>query len=70
MTAMDIHLTEAELARRWRVSRRSLQRWRAEGSGPAFLRLNGRILYALDDIIGFEALARIPESLKPGGGFK
>ena len=67
---MDIHLTEAELSKRWRVSRRSLQRWRAEGSGPAFLRLNGRIVYAMDDIVSFEALARIPETLKPGGGSK
>ena len=61
---MDTHLTELELARRWKVSRRSLQRWRAEGSGPAFLRLNGRVIYALEDVIAFEAMARIPGSKK------
>lgn len=65
---MDTHLTELELARRWKVSRRSLQRWRAEGSGPAFLRLNGRVIYTLEDVIAFEAMARIPGSKKPVKG--
>jgi predicted site-specific integrase-resolvase len=57
---MDTHLSEPELARRWNVSRRSLQRWRAEGTGPAYLRLNGRVVYALQDIAAFEAMARVP----------
>jgi hypothetical protein len=40
----DDFLTEAEAAFYLRVSRRSLQRWRYEGGGPAFYRLGPRRL--------------------------
>ena len=49
------HLLEHELAQRWRLSVRTLQRWRLAGSGPAFLRLGGRVAYRLSDIERFEA---------------
>jgi transcriptional regulator GlxA family with amidase domain len=55
-------LTEAELARHWRVSARTLQRWRVAGTGPGWLRLNGRILYARRDILEFEDVRRLPGS--------
>ena len=48
------HLTQAELAERWQFSERTLDRWRAEGKGPAWLRLNGRIRYRLEDVLAFE----------------
>jgi hypothetical protein len=48
-------LLERELAGRWRISVRTLQRWRGVGSGPAFLRLGCRIAYRLSDIESFEA---------------
>ena len=48
------HLTQPELAERWRVSGRTLERWRRNGTGPAFLRLNGKVLYRLSDVLGFE----------------
>ena len=48
------HLAEKELARRWTCGVRTLERWRAEGRGPRFLILNGRILYRLVDIEAFE----------------
>jgi hypothetical protein len=51
-------LTEGELARRWRVSPRTLQRWRAGGRGPAFLRLGRRIVYEPDAVARFEAAVR------------
>ena len=51
-------LTEAELARRWRLSPRTLQRWRREGRGPAFLRLGRRVLYEATAVSRFEAAAR------------
>lgn len=47
-------LTAQELALRWRRSLRSLQRWRQTRSGPRYHRIEGRILYALDDVISFE----------------
>ena len=35
-------LTVGEVARRYRISRTSLDRWRAQGAIPAPLRVNGR----------------------------
>lgn len=49
-----VHLTQVELAARWRISRRTLERWRWLKSGPAYLRIGGRIIYQLDDIQKFE----------------
>jgi hypothetical protein len=49
------HLNQLELARRWAMSPRSLERWRWAGAGPPFLKLGGRILYRERDIESFEA---------------
>jgi len=48
-------LRERELAARWRTSQRTLQRWRALGDGPAFIRIGGAIRYRMDDVIDYEA---------------
>ena len=48
------HLTQAELAERWRVSTRTLDRWREAGKGPAWMKLNGRVLYRTEDVLAFE----------------
>ena len=49
------HLNQTELARRWRMSQRTLERWRWLGEGPAHLKIGGRVLYRLQDIEAFEA---------------
>jgi Helix-turn-helix domain len=49
------HLTQNELARRWRMSERTLERWRWLGQGPRFMKLGGRVIYRLEDIEAFEA---------------
>lgn len=49
------HLNQEELARRWKVSPRSLERWRWLGRGPSYLKINGRVLYRIEDIETFEA---------------
>lgn len=49
------HLRESELAERWRLSVRTLQRWRRAGLGPVFLLLGRRVAYRLSDVEGFEA---------------
>jgi hypothetical protein len=36
------------------MSHRSLERWRSQGRGPRFLKINGRCLYRLEDIESFE----------------
>lgn len=52
-------ITEMELAERWRMSRRTLQRRRASGNGLPFQRLIGRVRYKLEDIVAFENANRI-----------
>ena len=48
-------LTQKELARRWAISHRTLERWRCTGEGPDYLKLGGRVIYRLEDIAAFEA---------------
>ncbi len=48
------HITQAELARRWSISPRTLERWRWIGEGPRFLKIGGRVIYSLDEIEAFE----------------
>ncbi len=49
------HVTQTELARRWSISPRTLERWRWIGEGPRFLKIGGRVLYRLDEIEAFES---------------
>lgn len=49
------HLSQPELANRWRISHRTLERWRWSGEGPRFVKLGGRVVYRLQDIEQFEA---------------
>jgi hypothetical protein len=49
------HLSQSELATRWRMSMRTLERWRWLGEGPCFIKLGGRVVYRLADIEAFEA---------------
>jgi hypothetical protein len=53
--ASDEHLDQTELARRWRISPRTLERWRWLKRGPAYLKLGGRVVYRLADIEAYEA---------------
>lgn len=49
------HLTEVDLARRWRMSVRTLQAWRWRKVGPPYIKAMGKVLYRLSDIEAFEA---------------
>jgi predicted site-specific integrase-resolvase len=49
------HLNQVELAARWKISPRTLERWRWSGVGPRFIKLGGRVVYRLEDIESFEA---------------
>lgn len=46
--------TQKELARRWTLSHRTLERWRYTGEGPKFIKLGGRVIYRLEDVEAFE----------------
>jgi hypothetical protein len=49
------HLHQVELARRWKLSPRTLERWRWLGQGPQYLKIGGRIVYRVEDIEAYEA---------------
>ena len=55
------HLQQVDLARRWRLSPRTLERWRWHGIGPCYLKIGGRVVYRLEDVEAFEA-AQIRQS--------
>jgi len=50
-------LSETELAHRWGVSPKTLQRWRTEGRGPKYLKLSKRVTYPLEAITEYERYA-------------
>jgi hypothetical protein len=46
---------EGELAGRWRVNVKTLQRWRYQSKGPNYVKFAGRVVYPIDVIEAFEA---------------
>ncbi|MBS3979500.1 MAG: helix-turn-helix domain-containing protein [Rhodobacteraceae bacterium] len=48
------HLNQINLADRWNISHRTLERWRWTGEGPRFVKLGGRVVYRLEDVEAFE----------------
>jgi hypothetical protein len=44
------HLSQIELAARWNISHRTLERWRWTGEGPKFIKLGGRVIYRLEGL--------------------
>jgi hypothetical protein len=52
------HLNQIELSRRWKLSHRTLERWRWLGKGPPYLKIGGRVVYELSAIESFEAAQR------------
>jgi hypothetical protein len=48
------YIVQKELARRWSMSPRTLERWRWLGLGPTHHKVGGRVLYRLDVIEAYE----------------
>jgi hypothetical protein len=51
-------LTTRELSERWRVSVRTLERWRGERYGPRWHVIGGNIRYRFEDVLAFEQAHR------------
>jgi hypothetical protein len=49
------HLNQIDLSRRWKISHRTLERWRWAGTGPRYVKIGGRVLYRLEDVESYEA---------------
>ena len=52
---MSNALTEQEVANALRISTKTLQRWRASGTGPAYLRVAGRVRYPVEGLVEYLA---------------
>jgi DNA-binding transcriptional MerR regulator len=52
------YLSQTELAQRFRVSPRTLERWRWKKIGPNYIRLEGKVVYSLADIEAYERRRR------------
>ena len=48
------HLHQVDLARRWRLSPRTLERWRWTGEGPKYIKLGGGVIYRIEDVLEYE----------------
>jgi hypothetical protein len=48
------HINQKQLADRWDLSERTLECWRAIGWGPLFLKIGGRVVYRVEDILAYE----------------
>jgi len=61
-------LNQTELAARWKISPRTLERWRWIGDGPRFLKIGGRVIYRIEDVEAFEraALSAVGEPCRRG----
>lgn len=47
-------LDQKQLARRWVMSPRTLERWRWLRQGPVYFKLGGKVVYRLADVESFE----------------
>jgi hypothetical protein len=52
------YLTQEQLAARWHMSSSTLSHWRWSNKGPRCTKLNGIILYELDEVEKFEEQQR------------
>lgn len=50
----DQFLNQKQLARRWGLSPRTLERWRWLRQGPVYFKLGGKVAYRVTDIEQFE----------------
>lgn len=65
-----IRFNQEQLAERWIISPKTLERWRVLGIGPCYLKLHGKIVYRIEDVEAFElqSLRRSTQDTGPAGG--
>ena len=60
-------LTQERLAEKLDQSERTLERWRVEGTGPAFVKAGRRVLYCSQDVEDWLLATRCHSTSSPGG---
>lgn len=59
-----LFLTSEQLAARWHITSTTLNQWRCSNRGPKYIKMNGRVLYELEEIRKFEENKRHREAAK------
>jgi hypothetical protein len=59
---MTEYVSPYELCKRWgrTITPKTLANWRSLGVGPAYVKLNGRIVYGMADVLDYERAKRRP----------
>jgi predicted DNA-binding transcriptional regulator AlpA len=55
VSANTIFLTEKQLAERWNISVKAIQRWRVVGQGPKWMKFGSAVRYPLAEVEKLEA---------------
>ena len=63
------HLNQVDLSRRWKLSPRTLERWRWLRQGPRYVKVGGRVIYRLEDVETYEAERLYQPSEQPQAQF-
>ena len=64
----EVCLSQIELAARWKISHRTLERWRWAQEGPRYLKIGGRVVYRRSDVEAFEReVQSFPDELPAEG---
>lgn len=64
----EVCVNQKELAARWKISHRTLERWRWVQEGPRYLKIGGRVVYRLSDVEAFERKVQsVPDKLLAEG---
>jgi hypothetical protein len=59
---MTVTLTETDLASRWCMSIKTLQRWRMQQTGPEYLKLGKQVRYPLEAVAEYEILLYLEQA--------
>lgn len=62
---VEIYLKPSELCARYKgaITEKTLSNWRYQGEGPAYLKIGGKILYRLSDVLLWEMKRRSAAAL-------
>jgi predicted DNA-binding transcriptional regulator AlpA len=59
-----IYITQDQLARRWQISPRTLERQRWIGEGPKYVKLGGAVRYLSTDVLEYERRRTVDPATK------
>ncbi len=60
-----IYITQDQLAKRWQISPRTLERQRWIGEGPRYVKIGGAVRYLSTDVLEYERQQTITPTPRP-----